>query len=35
MQDMLVPNFYNVNCMEYMKSMEDNSVDFTLTDVPY
>lgn len=35
MQDMLVPNFYNVNCMEYMKSMEDNSVDFTLTDVPW
>jgi len=35
MSEIIVSNFYNVNCMEYMKSMEDNSVDFTLTDVPY
>lgn len=27
--------FLNVDCMEYMKSMAANSVDFTLTDIPY
>ena len=26
---------YNDDCMNYMKSMGDNSVDFTLTDIPY
>lgn len=26
---------YNVNCMEYMKNMMDNSVNLTLTDIPY
>ena len=25
----------NVNCMEYMKTLPNNSVDFTLTDIPY
>ena len=25
----------NVNCMEYMKILPNNSVDFTLTDIPY
>lgn len=27
--------FLNVDCMEYMKQMNANSVDFTLTDIPY
>lgn len=26
---------YHIDCMEYMKEMPDNSVDFTLTDIPY
>lgn len=26
---------YNVNCMEFMKKMSENSVDFVLTDIPY
>ena len=26
---------YNDDCMNIMKTMEDNSVDFTLTDIPY
>lgn len=26
---------YNCDCMEYMKNMEDKSVDFTFTDIPY
>lgn len=25
----------NVNCMEYMKTMANKSVDLTLTDIPY
>lgn len=28
-------NLYNIDCMEYMKTMEDMSVDFTFTDIPY
>lgn len=27
--------FLNVDCMEYMKTLPNNSVDFTLTDIPY
>lgn len=27
--------FLNVDCMDYMKSMTANSIDFTLTDIPY
>lgn len=27
--------FYNMDCMEGMKQMPDNSVDLTLTDIPY
>lgn len=27
--------FLNVECMEYMKSMQSKSVDLTLTDIPY
>ena len=26
---------YNANCIDFMKNMEDKSVDFTLTDIPY
>lgn len=26
---------YNTNCIEFMKSMQNNSVDLTLTDIPY
>lgn len=26
---------YNINCLEYMKNMDNNSVNFTLTDIPY
>lgn len=26
---------YNMDCMEGMREMKDNSVDFTLTDIPY
>lgn len=25
----------NIDCMEYMKSLPDNSIDLTLTDIPY
>ena len=25
----------NVNCIEYMKTLPDKSVDFVLTDIPY
>lgn len=28
-------NLYNMDCMEGMKQMLENSVDFTLTDIPY
>lgn len=27
--------FYNMDCMQGMKSLDDNSVDLTLTDIPY
>lgn len=33
--EMLVPNFHNVDCIDYMRSMGDKSIDFTLTDVPW
>lgn len=26
---------YNIDCMKFMADMENNSVDFTLTDIPY
>lgn len=26
---------YNIDCMKYMKTMQNNSVDLTLTDIPY
>lgn len=26
---------YNCDCMEVMKAMQDNSVDFILSDIPY
>ena len=26
---------FNIDCMEYMKTLPNNSVDFTLTDIPY
>ena len=35
MMDTMIPNFHNVNCIDYMKSMDDKSIDFTLTDVPW
>ena len=28
-------NIYNVDCIGAMKDMEDDSVDFVLTDIPY
>lgn len=28
-------NIYNIDCMEGMRNINDNSVDFTLTDIPY
>ena len=28
-------NIINVDCIKHMKGMEDNSVDFLLTDIPY
>lgn len=31
----MTPRFHNVDCMEFMKTLADGSVDFTLTDVPY
>ena len=31
----MIEGFYNSDCMDVMKSMEDGSVDFTLTDIPY
>lgn len=30
-----IDNFYNVNCMDFMKELPKNSVDMTLTDIPY
>lgn len=30
-----INRFLNLDCIEYMKSMPNNSVDMTLTDVPY
>lgn len=28
-------NIYNIDCIEAMRNMTDNSIDFTLTDIPY
>lgn len=25
----------NIDCMEYMKTLSNNSIDFVLTDIPY
>lgn len=25
----------NIDCMEYMKELKTNSIDFVLTDIPY
>ena len=30
-----IDKLFNCDCMEFMKSMPDNSVDMTLTDIPY
>ena len=27
--------FLNIDCMEYMKSLNNNSIDLVLTDIPY
>lgn len=36
MQDSIkTDRLYNCDCMEFMKTMADNSVDMTLTDIPY
>ena len=32
---MIMNTLVNTDCMLYMKQMRDNSVDFTLTDIPY
>lgn len=32
---MEIDTLYNANCIDFMKNMEDKSVDFTLTDIPY
>ena len=32
---MIMNTLVNMDCMLYMKQMRDNSVDFTLTDIPY
>lgn len=32
---MEINTIYNADCIEFMKTMPDNSVDFTLTDIPY
>lgn len=32
---MLDFGFYNMDCMEGMKLIDDNSIDFVLTDIPY
>ena len=31
----MINNIYNCDCMEFMAEMDNNSVDFTLTDIPY
>lgn len=31
----MLDKLFNCDCMEFMKSMPDNSVDMTLTDIPY
>ncbi len=28
-------DLHNVDCIDFMKSMKDNSVNMTLTDIPY
>lgn len=35
MKENLISNFENIDCMEFMRSMENGSVDFTLTDIPF
>lgn len=32
---MTTNKIYNIDCMEYMKTLANNSIDFTLTDIPY
>lgn len=32
---MVLNKIYNMDCIEGMKKMNDNSIDFTLTDIPY
>lgn len=33
--DYEINNLYNVNCIDFMKNMKNNSVDLILTDIPY
>lgn len=33
--ELRINEIYNVDCIEFMKSMDINSVDLTLTDIPY
>lgn len=30
-----INTFNNIDCIEYMKTLPNNSVDMTLTDIPY
>lgn len=31
----MINNIYNIDCINYMKNMQDGTVNFTLTDIPY
>ena len=32
---MEINQVFNIDCIEYMKTLPNNSVDMTLTDIPY
>lgn len=31
----MIHQIFNIDCMEYMKTLDNNSIDFVLTDIPY
>lgn len=35
LNDIEFNNIYNSDCIEFMNNMDDNMIDFTLTDIPY
>lgn len=35
LDNIVLNNIYNIDCIEFMENMRDNMIDFTLTDIPY